>query len=60
MSTTTEHTCTACGGKKFTVAIYRSEALGNALMIFCANHEANCEGRFNPDMIQTVKGDDLS
>lgn len=56
-STTTEHTCTACGGKNFTVAIYRSEHLGSHLMMFCANHEAKCSERFSPtwskDMIQT-------
>jgi hypothetical protein len=53
-STTTEHTCPACGGTKFTVSLYRSEVLGSAMMIFCANYEDNCEKVYDPDMIQTA------
>jgi hypothetical protein len=57
-STTTEHTCPACGGTDFKLSIYRSAALGSAIMVFCAS--SACEKRHDHDMVCLATGDTLA
>ena len=57
-STTTAHTCPACGGTDFKLSIYRSKVLGSAVMVFCAS--SVCDKRHDPDMATLATGDTLA